>query len=122
MNPQHLADLSTNHALRGRLAKLMALECFRNSKLEDFHAGTSPSSRIGDYSDVKVVSPDGDIAWNDLARFNDDEMKALMMDVVNRCDEFLAGLFTTPRGEAVMDALSEHDPVPKWNDPESNAR
>jgi hypothetical protein len=59
MKADQLAELATNNVLRGRLAKLMALECFRNSELENLHAGKFPSSRTGDYSDVKVASPYG---------------------------------------------------------------
>jgi hypothetical protein len=118
MSPDQLTELTSNEVLRGRLAKLMALECFRNSRLEELHAGTIPSSRAGDFSDVKVVSPLGEIAWDDFGRLSDDEMKALMIDVVNRCDRFLAGLFVSVRGEAVIDALKERDPVPKWHDPD----
>jgi hypothetical protein len=121
MNSQQLADLATNTVLRGRLAKLLALECFRNSELETLHAGKFPSSKTGDYSDVKVVSPYGEIAWNDLSRLDDDEMKILMIDVVDRCDLFLAALFANTRVEAVIDALRERDPVPQWNDPQHHA-
>jgi hypothetical protein len=39
----------------------MALECFRNSELENLHAGKFSSSKTGDYSDVKVISPDREI-------------------------------------------------------------
>ena len=84
MNSQQLAEPATNNVLRGRLAKLMALECFRNSELENLHASKLPSSQTGDYSDVKIVSPYGEIAWNDVARLDDDEMKTLMIDVVDR--------------------------------------
>lgn len=41
--------------------------CVRNA-LEGLHAGVFPSSRIGDYSDVKVVTPYGEIPWTRLAR------------------------------------------------------
>jgi hypothetical protein len=58
--------------------------CVRNTFLEDLHAGTSPSSKAGDYSDVKVVSPYGEIPWNKLSRLNDDEMRQLMKEVVNK--------------------------------------
>jgi hypothetical protein len=122
MNSAQLAELATNSVLRGRLAKLIALESFRNSELEDLHAGKFPSSQIGDYSDVEFVSPYGEIAWNDLSRLDDDEMKALMIDVVNRCDQFLAGLFVSARGQDVVEALKHRDPVPKWNDPENAGR
>jgi hypothetical protein len=63
----------------------MALRCFRNTKLEDLHAGTSPSSQSGDYTDVKVASPFGEIPWHNLGRLSGDEMRVLMIDVVNRC-------------------------------------
>ncbi|WP_312404576.1 hypothetical protein [Brevundimonas sp.] len=61
----------------------------RNTVLEDFHAGRFPISVVGDYSDVRVVTPHGDIAWNELSRISDDEMKALMIQVVNRVFTYL---------------------------------
>jgi hypothetical protein len=67
MTPDQLIELKRNSVLRGRLAKLFALECFRNSKLEDLHTGKSPSSKTDDYSDVKVVTPYGEIPWNNLS-------------------------------------------------------
>jgi hypothetical protein len=67
-----------------RLAIGMAVYCVRNTFLEDLHAGTAPSSQAGDYSDVKVVSPYGEILWQKLSRLNDDEMKKLMKEVVNK--------------------------------------
>jgi hypothetical protein len=114
-----LQEITTNELVRKRLAKLMALECFRNTRLEEFHAGIHPSSQEGDYSDVKVVSPYGEIAWSDLSRLSDAEMKLLMIDVTNHCHKFLCELFVSARGEAVIEALKERDPIPKWNDPES---
>ena len=92
MEIEYLQELARNEMLLKRLAKFMACECFRNTKLEDFHAGTFPSSRSGDYSDVKVVSPYGEIAWQDVSRLSDDEMKLLMIDVVNHCHKFFGTL------------------------------
>jgi len=66
-----------------------------------------------------VVSPYGEIACSDLSRLNDAEMKLLMIDVTNRCHRFLWELFVGARGEAIIEALKERDPVPKWYDPES---
>jgi hypothetical protein len=117
MNPEQLAELKTNEVVRKRLAKLMASHCFRNSILEDFHAGTVPSSRSADYSDVKVVTPHGEIRWNDLSRISDREMKVLMIDVVNRSYRFLSELFDSPYGDTVIEALKDRDPLPEWNDP-----
>jgi hypothetical protein len=116
MKIDYLQEIRENELVRKRLAKLMARECFRNSKLEDFHAGTFPSSEAGDYSDVKAVSPYGEIAWNKLSRLSDDEMKELMIDVVNRCDTFLAALVGGPR--EMIEAVKQRDFVPKWQDPE----
>lgn len=65
------------------MAKKIVLNCVRNTQLEDLHAGITPSSKTGDYTDVKVVSPYGEIPWNNLSRISDDEMKALMIEIVN---------------------------------------
>jgi hypothetical protein len=90
MHKSALGEMATNELVRKRLAKLMALKCFRNSKLEDLHAGIFPDSQSGDYSDVKVVTPYGEISWERVGRFSDGEMKLLMIDVVDRCYEFLS--------------------------------
>jgi hypothetical protein len=42
-----------------RLAKYLAQQCFRNTMLEDLHAGIVPDSQTGDYTDVVVRSPYG---------------------------------------------------------------
>jgi hypothetical protein len=70
--------------LAEQLAKSLAVLCVRNTFLEDLHAGICPSSRAGDYSDVKVVTPYGEIPWSNLSRFSDDEMRQLMKEVVNK--------------------------------------
>lgn len=61
----------------------------RNSELENLHAGTFPSSQAGDFSDVKVVTPYGEIPWSRLSRISDAEMKVLMIDVVDRVFTYL---------------------------------
>ena len=71
------------------LAKLMALTCVRNTRLEDIHAGIVPVSRIGDYSDVVVVDADGRrIPWPRVSHFDDDAMRDLMRQVVDRLYTF----------------------------------
>jgi hypothetical protein len=70
-------EIQHDEALRKRLPKLMAHDCF--------HSGKYPSSKTGDYSDVKVVSPFNEIPWKELSRLSDEEMKILMIDVVNQC-------------------------------------
>lgn len=107
----------TDPVLQKRLAKYMVLQCFRNSRLEDLHAGISPSSAAGDYSDVQVSSPYGTIVWPEVSRFNDDEMKDLMIDVVNRTYRFIHTLFDENTGAWLLHQLAERDPAPRWNDP-----
>jgi hypothetical protein len=70
-----LNDILHNEAIRKRLAKLMAHDCFRNTRLEDFHSGTYPSSKTGDNADVKVVSPFCEIPWQELSRLSDEEIR-----------------------------------------------
>ena len=107
----------TEPVLQQRLAKYMVLHCFRNSMLEDLHAGISPSSAAGDYSDVTVSSPYGRIPWNNVSRLNDDEMKRLMIDVVDRAYRFINMLFDEATGGELLLLLAEHDPLPRWNEP-----
>src|SRR5271166_3178196 len=44
--------------------------------LEDLHAGITPSSASGDYSDVTVISPYGVIPWPKVSCLNDEEALA----------------------------------------------
>lgn len=71
-------------------ARSLVEVCFRNTKIEDLHAGVFPQSARGDWSDVKVVTPFGEIAWNDLSRISDDEMKEVMVEAVNRVFTYAA--------------------------------
>ena len=104
----------TDPVLQKRLAKYMVLQCFRNSRLEELHAGISPSSAAGDYSDVQVTSPYGAIPWPEVSRFNDDEIKDLMIDVVNRAYLFIHTLFDERTGAELLIRLAERDPAPRW--------
>ena len=117
MDAGHSEEIQSNEVVRKRLAKLVARDCFRNTKLEDLHAGISPSSETGDYSDVKVISPYGEIPWKQLSRLSDEEMKALMIDVVDRCYDFLTVMFCTGKIDEVIEALKQRDPLPQWDDP-----
>src|SRR6266513_2310243 len=47
MNRTSARLLAQNPQVLKRLAKYMALHCFRNTVLEDFHAGITPSSQAG---------------------------------------------------------------------------
>lgn len=47
---------------RERLAKSITVRCVRQGFLEELHSGTVPGSKSEDYSDVKLVTPYGEIA------------------------------------------------------------
>jgi hypothetical protein len=118
MSPHYAALLAQNLPVVKRLAKYMAQQCFRNSVLEDFHAGITPHSPAGDGSDVVVRTPAGDIPWPKLSRLSDEEMKVLMMDVVNRTYLLLRTLFDDEVGSYLLRTLERQDLVPNWNNPE----
>src|SRR5437660_5326284 len=107
----------TDSVLQQRLAKYMVLHCFRNSMLEDLHAGISPSSAAGDYSDVTVSSPYGVIPWPKVSRLNDDEMKRLIIDVVDRAYSFILKQLDDKTGGEIPSLLRARHPLPQWNDP-----
>jgi hypothetical protein len=89
--------------------------CVRNTKLEDFHAGLLPITLTGDFSDVVVVDGEGRrIPWTEISRFNDDEMGALMREVVNRLYTFQLRL-----GEAEFRAYIDRqlNAARHWDDP-----
>src|SRR6266436_3893457 len=90
MTPEQLTELKNDATLRKRLAKKMAHDCFRNTKeLEDMHAA---------------------------GKLSDEDMKALMTDVVDYCFDFLMEL-CSPHGADIIDDLKRRDEVPEWNDP-----
>ena len=103
--------------LQKRLAKYLVHRCFRNSVLEDLHAGIAPDSKLGDYSDVVVSTPFGEIPWRKLSRFDDAEMKALMIDVVQKAYDFIRELFGDAKGGELLLQLAMRDPLPRWEDP-----
>jgi hypothetical protein len=108
-------------AWRAALTLALVEKGFRNSGLEELHTGVSPATAVGDYSDVKVVTPYGEIAWADVARFDDAEMKALMIEVVDRVftilrhpEPFLAPMaaqhWNPPRLDpAMMDQVARYE-------------
>lgn len=92
MKKQHI-DLDTFQIQ----ALVMAVNCVRNTILEDYHSGITPRSKIGDYSDVKVVTPFGGIPWNKLSRISDQEMKVFNIEVVNKIYTYLEFLYNKKR-------------------------
>jgi ligand-binding SRPBCC domain-containing protein len=118
MNRNSARLLAQNPQILKRLAKYMAQQCFRNTVLEDFHAGITPYSEAGDYSDVVVNTPAGTIPWSKLSRLSDEEMKTLMIDVVNRTYLLLRTLFDEEVGSYLIQTLNQQDLMPNWSDPE----
>ncbi len=113
-----LKALVTDPVMQQRLAKYMALRCFRNTVLEEFHCGKRIQSETGDYTDVTVHTPSDVIPWKDVSRLNDSEMKALMVDVVNCSYKFIHDLFDEEKGGQLLLELAERDPAPQWDTPQ----
>ena len=75
--------------IAAKLAKTMATLCVRNTHLETLHASKTPKTKTGDWSDVTVVDAYGKhIAWTDVSRISDKEVRELMRDIVNRLYTF----------------------------------
>lgn len=77
LNEKTLIEALKKEALK------MAVACVRNTVIEEYHSGITPRSKTGNYSDVKVITPYGEIPWNDLSRISDDEMMVFNKEVVN---------------------------------------
>ncbi len=107
-----------NPALLKRLAKYTVQQCFRNTVLEDYHAGTVPDSQSGDFSDVVARTPHGEIPWPHVSRLSDEEMKLVVRDAVNKTYRFLCRLFDEGTGGELILRLDERDLVPQWDDPD----
>lgn len=69
--------------------RILALVCVRQSMLEILHRGATPITRTGDYSDVVVVDAEGRrIPWPEVSRFDENEMRDLMREIVNKLCTF----------------------------------
>ncbi len=78
-----------NKADEKRIAARLAMLCVRNTALEDLHAGITPASKTGDYSDVMVIDTEGRaISWTEVSHLDDETMRALMRQIVNRLYTF----------------------------------
>lgn len=105
-----------NKKMASKIAKLITVMCVRNTELENIHAGKAPVTKTGDYSDIKVIDAEGnEFTWNEASRIDDDEMKALMKQIVNRVyTYFIQG--EDPRFQNL--ALYYMQFVREWDDPE----
>jgi hypothetical protein len=103
-----------------RLARIMAMLCVRNTQLEKLHAGLGPITRTGDYSDVFVVDADGRrIPWTEVSRIDEDELRQLMQDIVNRLYTFHLEA-NDPKLQATIERWM--GVAMKWDEPEIDRR
>jgi len=96
---------------RSDLAKSIVLYAFRNTILEDIHAGRGVSSKTGTFEDVKVVTPYGEIPWNDVSHISDDQMRTLMIGAVNKVYTILAFPHLKFRGPAGWNEAEPDDGI-----------
>ena len=97
--------------IAARMAKTLAMMCVRNTGLETLHSGVVPVTQTGDYSDVRVIDADGrEIAWNDVSHLDDDQMRALMKEIVNRVYTFYISI----------DDEEFRDRIDRWDEPDSD--
>ena len=108
-------DEQLRRGLHAELAKAMAMFCVRNTELENIHAGLVPVTRTGDYCDVIVIDADGRrIPWPEVSHFDDDAMRELMRQVVDRLYTFHA-LAEDPRLLRLMERWSSV--TRHWDEP-----
>lgn len=100
------------------MARYIAHAGVRNSELENLHAGVWPSSKKGDYSDVKVVTPYGEIPWNKIGRISDPEMRVLMLNIERQIADCLhtLDLWGDEQLPDIQEHLFEQSGV-SWDDP-----
>ena len=110
----------TNIEKRKKLSKWLVLSCFRNTSLETLHGGKFPSSKTGDFSDVKVITPYREIQWNELSRLSDAEMKPLIIEAVNNMFTGLTNLNNQSYATKLAKAFETHDFAPDWDEPQLN--
>jgi hypothetical protein len=84
-------EIQKNEVVRKRLAKKIVRECFRDGEFEEFHSR--------------------------LAELDDDAVKAIMGDAVNRTYVILSKL-SNAMGDMIVERLKEQDDVPDWDDPD----
>jgi len=106
--------------IAANLARIMAMLCVRNTQLETLHAGLTPVTRAGDYSDVVVIDAEGRrIPWAEVSRIDENEMRALMKEVVNRFYTFYL-CADDPKLQAQIERWM--GAATKWDEPEIDNR
>lgn len=72
------------------MAAYLTSQCLHTDFMQKHHEGFFPESESKDYSDVKVKTVEGEIAWKDLARISDDELAALGAEMTEKIYTFLS--------------------------------
>jgi hypothetical protein len=62
------------------------------------------------------------IPWPQVSRFKDEEMKQLLIDVVDRTYRFVHSLLDNRECRALLLHLAERDPAPHWQTPSLESR
>ena len=102
--------------IAAKLAKIMGMMCVRNTMLECIHEGIVPISETGDYSDVVVTDAAGNkIPWTEVSHFDDDAMRDLMRQIVNRLYTFHMSTDDLQFHKQITRWMSA---TGKWDDPE----
>lgn len=106
--------------IAAKLARIMAMLCVRNTQLETLHAGPTPVTRTGDYSDVFVEDADGRrILWTEVSRIDENEMRQLMQEIVNRLYTFHIEA-NDPKLQAAIERWM--GAATRWDEPEIDPR
>jgi hypothetical protein len=106
--------------IAAKLARIMAMLCVRNTKLETLHSGLTPVTRTGDYSDVFVYDADGRrIPWSEVSRIDESEMRELMQEIVNRLYTFHLEA-DDPKLQATIERWM--GAATRWDEPEIDHR
>ncbi|HFC05064.1 MAG TPA: hypothetical protein ENJ55_05100 [Rhizobiales bacterium] len=80
---------SDEKRIAANMARILTMLCVRNTELENLHAGIVPTSKTGDFTDVTVIDAEGrEIPWPEVSHFDDDAMRALIQQIVNRIYTF----------------------------------
>ena len=113
-------DPDDEKRIAAKLAKIMAMLCVRNTQLETLHAGLTPITRTGDFSDVFVLDANGRrIPWTEVSRIDAAEMRELMRDIVNRLYTFHLHADEKKHQETNKQWMGVAD---KWDAPEIDPR
>ena len=106
--------------IAAKLAKIMAMLCVRNTHIENIHAGLTPVTHSGDWSDVTVIDADGRrIPWTEVSHITDDDMRELMRQIVNRLYSFHL-CADDPKLQAEIEKWMAV--AGKWDEPELDPR